>query len=935
MQTLSFKRRHTPAEATASATTHRLHRTAMLLGKSPLAIALSPIRAAWIASFLLGVTALGATGAVESHPMVALSSADDRLLDEIERAGFQFFAEQTHPRTGLVRDRARADGSVSEGKASIAASGFSFAAWTIATERGWVSRAEALKSVRTMLGFLATTAPRRHGFFYHFMEMDTGARAWKCELSSMDSSLLYAGAIVAREYFADPEISALVNRLLGDVDWSWFRNGGGLVSLGWHDETGFSRYRWNKYSEHILMSFLALGVSARPVEADYWQSWERSPLGRYGDFVYLQEPPLFVHQFPQAFVDLRGRRDAQVDFFQNTRLATLAQRQFSLDLRNEFPAWSENLWGLAASDSATGYKAWGGPPRTLHYNALDGTVVPCAAAGSLPFAPRETLAVLHHLRTVYGDRIWRRYGFVDAFNPHTGWVNPDVIGIDVGISVLQAENLRTGLIWRLFMQSPEAKLSLAKAGFLSTARDLDSDQKAKVLARAGSAWRSLQPQPAGAGLQLTALIAAQMLGLITANELIASARTQFATAAVPSGATEAAQYAAALITLRQTVPALEAEATRQLDRIDWKSSPSPSPELGAASRLAVFLQIAAGARPAADWSNLTRSPQPLGPVHVLAPADVGGALLPGLWLDERAILTGASAAQLAYSSLVTQNVPASPLLPALQLDQFPREALAAPTQLLNTPEAAAAYLIAAANLLGDDSVRAAFQKDRLVQAGRTAIAEFAESAFGPNTSVYAQRELAGAKALKPQRSAVAVADSLPRTQWDWQTVAGLEFKDSNADIRPGDAPLSFRFAVTWNATALHFHAEVTDSPPGYNVPPERNRLIELYIDPAGDGLVWTGPKDYQFTYRVGVGAKEHFNHVPCDALITPTAEGYTVEALIPWASFGLTPKPGLEFGLTPAAISEGTKEWEAAIKLNWSYVPLRAGEYRLGRIRLQ
>ena len=142
------------------------------------------------------------------------------------------------------------------------------------------------------------------------MEMDTGARAWTCELSSIDSSLLYAGAIVAREYFADPEITALVNRLLGDVDWNWFRNGGQLISLGWHDETGFSRYRWNKYSEHVLMSFLALGLSPRPLEADYWRSWERTPIGRYQDFVYLQESPLFVHQFPQAFLDLRNRRDA-------------------------------------------------------------------------------------------------------------------------------------------------------------------------------------------------------------------------------------------------------------------------------------------------------------------------------------------------------------------------------------------------------------------------------------------------------------------------------------------------------------------------------------------------------------------------------------------------------------------------------------------------
>lgn len=865
-----------------------------------------------------------------------LTAADHALLDDIERTGFQFFAEQAHPRTGLVRDRARADGSSSEGKASISASGFALGAWVIAVERGWVGRPVAVERIRQKLRFLADEAPRRHGFFYHFMEMDTGARAWQCELSSIDSAILFAGAIVAREYFADPEITALVNRLLADIDWDWFRNGGHLVALSWHDESGFSRYRWNKFSEHLLMSFLALGTSPRPVEADYWRLWQRLPLGRYRDYVYLQEPPLFINQFPQAFIDLRDRRDAFADYFQNARLSTLAQRQFSLDLRNEFPAWSENLWGLTASDSATGYKAWGGPPRTLRYNALDGTVVPCAAAGSLPFAPRETLAVLHHMRAAYGDRIWGRYGFVDAFNPHNGWINPDVIGIDVGITVLQAENLRTGLIQRLFMQSPEARLAAAKAGLLSTSRELDDAQERQVRDRAADAWRRLQAAPADAGLQLTALLAAQQLGLLANGNLSAAARDQFERFTAPASATETAQYAAGLVTLRQAVPALAAEATRRLDAIQWTTLPAPAAELGAASRLAVFFQIAAGVRPAADWTALGRATQALGDTHVqaLVPADAAGALLPGLWLDERAILSGASASQLAYASLTGGAVPASPLLPALQLDQFPREAATrfiAPA----TPAAAAAYVITAANLLGRGAIRHAFQADPLVQAGRAAIAEFTEAAFGANTSVIAQRELAGGAAAAPARSARIVAASLPRDQWDWQLVQGMEYKDSDADIRPGDPSLHFRFAVTWDQEALHFHAEVTDIQPDRPLPGVRHRLIELFVDPAGDGLVWTGPQDYQFTYRLGVGAKELFNHVPTEARITETAGGYAVAATIPWTSLGLTPVPGLEFGLSAAAISEGTKEWEPMIKLNWSFQPLRAGVNRLGTIRLE
>ena len=906
----------------------------MFLGKPSRDFARATRGLACLAPILLLTLELGAAPAARSGTLVALNRTDEGLLDEIERAGFQFFAEQAHPRTGLVRDRARADGSSSPGKASIAASGFSFTVWVIAAERGWAPRPEALERVRAALRFLASEAPRHHGFFYHFMEMDTGARAWKCEVSSIDSALLYAGAIVAREYFADPEVTALVNRLLGDVDWSWFRNGGELVSLAWHDETGFSRYRWNRYSEHVLMSFLSLGVSPHPLEAGYWQRWDRLPIGRYHDYIYLQEPPLFVNQFPQAFVDLQDRRDAFADYFQNTRLATLAQKQFSLDLRKEFPAWNEHLWGLTASDSATGYKAWGGPPRTMRFNALDGTIVPCATAGSLPFAPKETLAVLHHLRTAYGDRLWRRYGFVDAFNPHDGWVNPDVIGIDVGISVVQAENLRTGLIQRLFMQSAEAKLSLAKAGFLSTARELDREQQAMVQTRAAAAWQFLQSQSASAGLQLTALLAAQQLGLLTGNNFIATARKLLAQPAPVATAGEAGQYAAGLITLRQTVPALAAEATAALGRIDWKALPLSAPELGAASRLTVFLQVAAGARPATDWTALSRATQSLGRVQALVPADAAGALLPGLWLDERSVLTGASASQLAYAGLTGGNVSASPLLAVLQLDCFPRESLATAATPA-TPEAAAAYVITATNLLMHDVIRQAFQQDPLVQAGRAAIAEFGEAAFGSNTSLVAQRELAEAKPVPPPRRTQAVAQSLPRDQWDWQTVAGMEFKDSQADVLPGDPAIEFRFAVTWDSAALFLHVEVNDTPDGFKYPKERNRLVELYLDPDGQGLVWTGPNDYQFTYRLGVGAQELFNHAPTQATITPRVHGYTVEASIPWTSVGLTPRPGLEFGLSPAAISEGVKEWDATIKLNWSYVPLRAGEYRLGRVRLQ
>ena len=173
-----------------------------------------------------------------------------------------------------MRDRARADGSTSEGKASIAASGFALSAWAVATQRGWVIASKRRPPAAQIAGFLAEKAPRRHGFFYHFMEMDTGARAWKCEVSPIDTGLFFAGAILAREYFGDPEITTLVNGLIRDVDWEWFLNGGQTLSMAWHDEQGFSRYRWDKYAEDMMLSFLGMGAVERPLPVAYWDDLE-------------------------------------------------------------------------------------------------------------------------------------------------------------------------------------------------------------------------------------------------------------------------------------------------------------------------------------------------------------------------------------------------------------------------------------------------------------------------------------------------------------------------------------------------------------------------------------------------------------------------------------------------------------------------------------
>jgi hypothetical protein len=232
--------------------------------------------------------------------------------------------------------------------------------------------------------------------------------------------------------------------------------------MGWHPETGFIKHRWDDYSEHPILYLLAIGSPTHPITPEAWYGWERN-WNEYAGYRYLGRTPLFTYQYSHAWVDFRGRREMKgerIDYFENSVNATLAHRQFCIDLAREFPGYGPNMWGISASDSANGYVAWGGPPRD---RAIDGTVVPYAAAGSLMFVPRLAMDVLKTVRATY-PRVYGKYGFADAFNPNNGWVNRDVIGIDLGITVLGAENASTGNVWRWFMRNHEIRRALDLAG---------------------------------------------------------------------------------------------------------------------------------------------------------------------------------------------------------------------------------------------------------------------------------------------------------------------------------------------------------------------------------------------------------------------------------------------------------------------------------------
>ena len=390
---------------------------------------------------------------------------DEQLLDEIQRATFSFFWNEASQNTGQVKDRALANGNDSRLMSSIAATGFGLASLCIGDQRGYGKSADILERVRKTLRFLANTLPNEHGFFFHFINMETGQRWEKCELSSIDTSILLCGVLTARQYFADQEIKDLATTIYERVDWLWMLNGGATLSMGWMPESGFLNARWEHYCELMMIYLLGIGSPTHPLPPTSWDAWTR-PTIKYQGIEYISgNDPIFTHQYSQAWYDFRNKRDAYTDYFDNSVKATKAHKLFCLSLHGQFPDYSENLWGISASDYVKGYTAWGGPPPQ---GPIDGSIVPCATGGSLPFLFDDCARVLRNLRGRYRDKVWVKYSFVDAFNPLTGWYDTDVLGIDLGITMLMAENHRSGLVWNTFMKNAEAQSAMQKVGFRST-----------------------------------------------------------------------------------------------------------------------------------------------------------------------------------------------------------------------------------------------------------------------------------------------------------------------------------------------------------------------------------------------------------------------------------------------------------------------------------
>jgi hypothetical protein len=472
----------------------------------PSGIPFARVRHGWsLSAFLLAAACGRATAPKPITPSWSPSSRQAAFLDTLQRRTFDFFWERTNPRNGLTPDR-----WPTKSFSSIAAVGFALAAYPIGVERDYLAREPARDRVLTTLKFFwqAPQGPSEQGmtgykgFFYHFLDMDTGERFEQVELSTIDTTLLLGGVLFCQMYFDGEHPTELAIRAYADsiyrrVDWRWAQPRRSLVSMGWHPASGFIKADWRGLNEAMLLIVLALGSPTHAVDSAAWDAWTSTyQWGRFYGQEHVGFAPLFGHQYSHIFIDFRGIYDAYmrlkgIDYFENSRRATYAQRTYAIANPGKWTGYGQLSWGLTASDGpadATILIA-GRSRRFMEYAARgasfteivdDGTIAPTAAGGSLPFAPEITIPVLVAMRERHGDALFGRYGFLDAFNetfpadrepgmgrniPGRGWYDTDYLGIDQGPILIMVENYRSGLVWRYLRSHPAIIRGLRRAGF--------------------------------------------------------------------------------------------------------------------------------------------------------------------------------------------------------------------------------------------------------------------------------------------------------------------------------------------------------------------------------------------------------------------------------------------------------------------------------------
>ncbi|MBC7682105.1 MAG: hypothetical protein H7172_07210 [Ferruginibacter sp.] len=421
--------------------------------------------------------------------MEPLAPGDVAMLDGLQRSAFDYFVRHTNLANGLVADTSR-PGSHS----SIAVVGFALSAYPVAVERGWMARADALQRSLAALRFFMRSdqsgtpeATGAHGLYFHFLHMDSGTRAWRCELSLIDSALLMAGILTTAAYFTaaradETELRAMADALYRRVDWRWAQRKGGTVVLGWKPKSGFLRYGWQGYSEALILYVLGLGSPTHPLTEESFEVWTRSYQWKnlYGyDFLYAG--PLFIHQFSHAWIDFRGiqdrfMREKRCDYFENSRRATYIQREYAIRNPRSFTGLGADCWGLSAGDGPhTPRQRMAGRRQTFYgylargvpYGPDDGTLSGPATLGSLVFAPEIVLPVVRQWMAQGGEQAVLASGVNATVRTPTGapWVSEGRFGLDQGLLVLMLENHRSGLVWQLLRGSPYIRAGLQRAGF--------------------------------------------------------------------------------------------------------------------------------------------------------------------------------------------------------------------------------------------------------------------------------------------------------------------------------------------------------------------------------------------------------------------------------------------------------------------------------------
>lgn len=378
------------------------------------------------------------------------------ILTDLEHRAVNFFWEQSNPANGFSKDRAtNAEGKDTHDVASCASVGFALTAYAIGSEHKWLNRTQALERTRVTMRALNRQWPHEHGWLYHFIDWKTGKRVWNCEASSIDTSICLAGVLASEKYWNDPEISRESQAFQKRIDWKWMLTDGGAkpnalhLSMGWHPENGgkFIEARWDHYNEDKMLYIQAYGSTKMPAE-----SWDKivREYGTYKGIDYITGGPLFMHQMSEAFYDFRGRRDnLGIDYAAAARAAALANRQYCIDNPKRMKAYGPDFWGLSACDSPDGYSAFGAP-GWINDN---GTITPTSATASLPFAPELAKPFVVAMRRDH-PKAWGKYGFPNGYCPQRDWIDPDVIGIDLGMMMCAVENSRTGMVWRLSGEHP-------------------------------------------------------------------------------------------------------------------------------------------------------------------------------------------------------------------------------------------------------------------------------------------------------------------------------------------------------------------------------------------------------------------------------------------------------------------------------------------------